>query len=192
MLLAILSNAGIPMGRVKVKSYGERGLAGALDSGDVAAGIIGDPYASRLVEDGKAVALVDLRKREGRDRWLGEPAVYSALFARGDTQISPAALRSLDRALLRAVSRIETAPAEELRAKLPAAALGLSEDRDARLNAARQIFVKDGFVTTDMLRRGIHLVREHGPIPTRVKMPRSLGSLLMTGALEEVLESRRR
>ena len=192
MLLAILSNAGIPLGRVKVKSYGERGLAGALDSGELTAGIIGEPYASRLIEDGKAVALVDLRKREGRDRWLGEPAIYSALFARVDSQLQPSALRSLDRALLRALARIETASPEELRARLPAAALGLPEDWDARLSAARQIFVKDGLVTTDMLRRGIHLIREHGPIPTRVKMPRSLGSLLMIGPLEEVLEARRR
>ena len=55
MLLALLARAGIRIPRVTVKSYGERGLAGALESGQVAAGMLGDPYATRLIEDGKAV-----------------------------------------------------------------------------------------------------------------------------------------
>jgi NitT/TauT family transport system substrate-binding protein len=191
MLRAILANAGLRPSQLKLKSYGDRGLAGALDSGSVAAGMLGDPYATRLIEEGKAVALVDLRQREGRERWIGEPGVYSALFARADAQLAPAELKSLARALLRAVSRIEAATPEELRASLPTPAVGGQDDWRARLEGARQIFVKNGLVTPQVLGASIRMVREHGPIPTRVKMPRGLDALLMTGPLEEALASGR-
>ncbi len=191
MLLALLARAGIRIPRVTVKSYGERGLAGALESGEVAAGILGDPYATRLIEDGKAVALVDLRQRGEPERWLGEPGVYSALFARADTRLGPAELKPLARALLRALARIQTATPDELRAGLPAATVGFPEDFSARLLGARQIFLRDGWVTPEMLKTSIAYVRSRGPIPAKVKMPRRTDQLLLTGPLREVLDSRR-
>jgi len=191
MLLALLARAGIRIPRVTVKSYGERGLAGALESGEVAAGILGDPYATRLIEDGKAVALVDLRQRGEPERWLGEPGVYSALFARADTRLGPAELKPLARALLRALARIQTATPDELRAGLPAATVGFPEDFSARLLGARQIFLRDGWVTPEMLKTSIAFVRSRGPIPAKVKMPRRTDQLLLTGPLREVLDSRR-
>ncbi len=191
MLLALLARAGIRIPRVTVKSYGERGLAGALESGEVAAGMLGDPYATRLIEDGKAVALVDLRQRGEADRWLGEPGVHSALFARADTRLGPAELKPLARALLRALARIQTATPDELRAGLPAATVGFPEDFSARLLGARQIFLRDGWVTPEMLKTSIAFVRSRGPIPAKVKMPRRTDQLLLTGPLREVLDSRR-
>ncbi len=191
MLLALLARAGIRIPRVTVKSYGERGLAGALESGEVAAGILGDPYATRLIEDGKAVALVDLRQRGEPERWLGEPGVYSALFARADSKLGPAELKPLARALLRALARIQTATPDELRAGLPAATVGFPEDFSARLLGARQIFLRDGWVTPEMLKTSIAFVRSRGPIPAKVKMPRRTDQLLLTGPLREVLDSRR-
>ena len=191
MLLALLARAGIRITRVTVKSYGERGLAGALESGEVAAGMLGDPYATRLIEDGKAVALVDLRKRGEAERWLGEPGVHAALFARADATLGPAALKPLARALLRALARIQTATPDELRAGLPAATVGFPEDFSARVLGARQIFLRDGWVTPEMLKASIALVRSRGPIPAKVKLPRSMEQLLLTGPLGEVLESPR-
>ncbi len=191
MLLALLARAGIRIPRVTVKSYGERGLAGALESGEVAAGMLGDPYATRLIEDGKAVALVDLRQRGEAERWLGEPGVHSALFARADATLGPAELKPLVRALLRALTRIQTATPDELRAGLPAATVGFPEDFSARFLGARQIFLRDGWVTPEMLKASIAFVRSRGPIPAKVKVPRGIEQLLLTGPLGEVLESPR-
>jgi len=191
MLLALLARAGIRIPRVTVKSYGERGLAGALESGQVAAGMLGDPYATRLIEDGKAVALVDLRQRGEAERWLGEPGVHSALFARADATLGPAELKPLARALLRALTRIQTATPDELRAGLPAATVGFPEDFSARFLGARQIFLRDGWVTPEMLKASIAFVRSRGPIPAKVKLPRRIEQLLLTGPLGEVLESPR-
>ena len=66
MLLSLLTKARVPIPKITVKSFGERGLAGALESAEVAAAMIADPYATRLLDSGKAVALVDLRKRSDR------------------------------------------------------------------------------------------------------------------------------
>jgi sulfonate transport system substrate-binding protein len=192
MLLSLLEKAGVRIPGVTVKSYGERGLAGALQSGEVAAGMLGDPYATRLIEDGEAVALVDLRKRGEAERWLGEPGVYSALFARADTKLGPAELKPLARALLRALARVQSAAPDDLRARLPAASVGFTEDFSARVLGARQIFLQDGRVTPEMLRASIGLVRGRGAIPAKVKVPGNTERLLLTAPLEEVLGSDRR
>ena len=190
MLLALLAKARIRMPQVTVKSFGERGLAGAVASGDVAAGMLPDPYATRLIEEGKAVALVDLRKRGERERWLEEPGVHSALFVPTGTRLGAAELKPLCRALLKALARIQAATPDDLRAKLPASTVGFPpEDFTARLVGARDTFLKDGRVTPEMLKASIALIRSRGPIPAKVKMPGNVGRLLLAEPLKEVLDS---
>jgi len=193
MLIAALTRAGIRVPQVTMKSFGERGLAGALEAGDVTAGILGDPYATQLVEDGKAVVLVDFRQRDAAQRWLGGRAVYSAVFARPEAKLGGKELMPVVRALLRAVALMQTAPPEELRTKLPAAAIGFPpEDFTIRVLGAREIFLTEGEVTPEMLKTSIALVKARGPIPSKVKMPWNLNQLLLTGPLQDVIESGRR
>jgi ABC-type nitrate/sulfonate/bicarbonate transport system substrate-binding protein len=190
MLLALLTKARVPVPKVTVKSFGERGLAGAIESGDVAAGMLSDPYATRLIEEGKAVALVDLRQRGVRERWFEEPIVHSALFVPAETRLGAAELTPLCRALVKALARIQTTTPDELRAQLPASTVGFPlEDFTARLLGARDTFLKHGWVTPEMLKASIALVRSRGPIPTRVKMPGNMGRLLFMEPLKEVLDS---
>jgi ABC-type nitrate/sulfonate/bicarbonate transport system substrate-binding protein len=191
VLISLLARAGIRIPQVTVQSYGERGLVGALESGKVAAVVLGDPYATRLVEAGKASPLIDLRKRGELARWLGEPVVHAAIFVRADTALGPAELKPLARALLRAMARVEDASPEEIQARLPATAIGLPEEWRARLLGAREIFLRDGRVTAQMLSASVALVRSRSPIPAKVKIPRSMDNLLLTGPLEEVLGARR-
>ena len=190
MLLALLARAQVPVPRVTVKSFGDRGLAGAIASGEISAGMLPDPYASRLIEEGKAVALVDLRQPGDRERWLGPPGVYSAVFVQAETGLGAADLVPLSRALLRALARIRTATPDDLRAKLPASTVGFPpEDFDTRLLGARATFLHDGLVTQDMLKASIARVRSRGPIPSKVKVPGNLGRLLLTEPLKEALPS---
>jgi ABC-type nitrate/sulfonate/bicarbonate transport system substrate-binding protein len=190
VLLALLARAGVKVTRVTVKSFGDRALAGAVEAGEVSAGMLPDPYATRLIETGKAVALVDLRKRVERERWFGEPTVHSGLFVRADTRLGPAELTPLCRALLRALSLLQTATPDDLRARLPAAVVGFPpEDFATRLLGARETFLGDGRVTPDMLKASIALIRSRGPLPASVKMPGNLGRLLVSEPLKEALES---
>ena len=192
MLLSLLTRSRVSIPKITVKSFGERGLVGALESSEVTAAMIADPYATRLLESGKAVALVDLRKRSDSERWLGGRDVYSAVFARAESRPSAATLQAVCRALLNAMARIETASPDELQRVLPAATVGFPPaDFAVRLLGAREIFLKDGRVTSDMLKASIDLVRKRGPIPAKVKLPRT-SRLLLNEPLDEVLEAARR
>jgi hypothetical protein len=182
MVLALLARARVPVPRVTVKSFGERALAGAIASGEVSAGMLPDPYATQLIEEGHAVALVDLRQPGERERWLAAPGVYSALFVRADTGLGAAELMPLCRALLRAVARIRT--------RLPASTVGFpATDFTTRLVGARGTFLLDGWVTRDMIEAGVALARSRGPIPAKVKMPGNLNRLLYREPLEAARQS---
>ena len=52
---------GIGVHQVTIQSFGERALVGALESGAIEAAMVQDPWASRLLDEGKVVALADLR-----------------------------------------------------------------------------------------------------------------------------------
>src|SRR5207247_4289323 len=141
------------------------------------------------IDVGTTVEPVSLSQRGWAERWVGGPAVHSALVARTDATFGPAELKPLARALLRALTRIQTATPDELRAGLPAATVGFPEDFSARFLGARQIFLRDGWVTPAMLKASIAFVRSRGPIPAKVKVPRGIEQLLLTGPLAEVLAS---
>src|SRR5262245_9173373 len=106
--------------------------------------------------------------------------VHAAIFARADTTLGPATLTPFARALGRSVARLENASPEAIAARLPAAAVGSPEDFAARLAGAREIFLRDGRVSVEMLSASLALVRARSPIPEKVKIPRQLNTLLLT------------
>ncbi len=191
MLLSLLAKARIRLPQVTVLSLGERGLVRAVEVGEVAAAVMGDPYATRLVEEGKAMALVDFRKRGEAARWLGGPAVHAALFARADTRLGATELEALARALLKALKRLESAAPEELEGRLSAAGVGQPADLALRARGAREIFLPDGWVTEDMLRESVRLARERAALPDKVKVPRGMDKLLLLEPLGQVLGPKR-
>ena len=191
LLLSLLARARLRVPQVSLLSYGERGVAGALESGQAAAGVVGDPYATRLIEEGKATALVDMRARGEPARRLGGPVVHAALFARADTTLGVPELTPLARALLRAAARIQAATPEELAAKLPRSVVGSPDDFAIRLRGAREIFLPDGWVSKDMLADSVALVRERSLIPAKVAIPRGMAQLLLTDPLKQALDGKR-
>ena len=101
-------------------------------------------------------------------------------------------MQSLCRALLKSMTRIETASADELQKILPAEVVGFPPtDFAVRLLGARDIFLTDGRVTSDMLKASIDLVRVRGPIPAKIKLPRA-SRLLLNEPLDEALQASRR
>jgi ABC-type nitrate/sulfonate/bicarbonate transport system substrate-binding protein len=191
MLATILSRAGVKIHQVPLRSFSNRGLAAAVAQGDVAAGVMADPWLSRGVEDGTAFVLADLRSRAGAARWLGAETVHAALFVRADGKPEDEELEALARALLRAVAKVTEASAESLASVLPASvtgprgAAGQASDFALRLAGARQIYLPRGRVTEDMLKASVEQARERSPLPAAVKLPWwRWGPLLLTGPLE--------
>lgn len=175
----LLARAGVPMHRVTVWSLGERGVARALEGGEVAAGVLGEPHVSRLVEGGKAVIAVDLRTAKDAAATLGGPTVGAALFARAGAEPPAATLRALRAALQAAVGRTVSAEPAALQTTLPSAVIGSPADFALRLRSARDLFLGDGRVTVETLDRSLELLRARAPLPAKVKLPRKASQLLI-------------
>ena len=175
----LLARAGVPLHRVTVWSLGERGVARALEGGEVAAGVLGEPHVSRLVEGGKAVIAVDLRTATDASAALGGPTVGAALFARAGAEPPAATIRALRAAIQAAVGRTITAEPAALRTTLPSAVIGSPADFALRLRSARDLFLADGLVTVETLERSLELLRSRAPLPAKVKLPRKAERLLI-------------
>lgn len=167
----LLARAGLSVAQMWVVSHGSRGLVTAVESGDVHAGLVHEPWASRLVASGQARVLVDLRTPAAVAQAMGGPTVNAAIFARADRRPRDLDLSALARALLAAERRIATAPPEELAARLPRRVVGSEDEFAARLEATRGIYLPDGLVTADQLRDTLALLRAHHPLPATSRVP---------------------
>ena len=174
----LLERAKLGPPRTTTQSRGERALATALASGELPAGVLGDPWASRLLQEG-AVALADLRRRDEVKRWLGADVVHAAIFTRAGVTPPAAELGAIRRAVARAIARLREAEPEALAGALQGAVVGLPEDWRARVLGAREIYLADGRVTAEGLETALQLAERRAPLPAAVKMPWRLRSLLL-------------
>jgi len=182
LLVSLLVRARVPVHRVPLQSMGGAGLARAIASGAVAAGMIGEPWATDLVQAGAATALVDFRRAGAGAELLGAETVYGAVVVPAKSRLKDADLAAVDRALLRALERLKGAPAEELAGRLRGAA-GRPNEWPARLAAARAVLVRDGAVSVDMLEESLRLMKQRGPLPASVLLPRRLSELIVGESL---------
>jgi NitT/TauT family transport system substrate-binding protein len=174
----LLARANVPFSRVTLRSLGERGAARAIENGEVAAAVLAEPHVSRLVAEGKATVVVDLRTAGGAAAALGGPTVSAALFARAGAPPEATTLRALGAALQAAVARLTGAEPAAVAAGLPAAVIGSPADFATRLQTARDLFLPGGRVSVEALERSISLVRARAPLPIEVKLPRRVEQLL--------------
>jgi len=175
----LLARAGVSPQRVKLRSLGERGVARALEGGEVAAGVLGEPYVSRLVESGKAVIAVDLRTAKDAAAALGGPTMGAGLFARAAAVPPAATIQGLRVALQAAVARLISAEPAALQTTLPPPVIGSPADFALRLGSARDLFLADGRVTAETLERSLELLRIRAPLPVKVKRLKQPESLLI-------------
>lgn len=172
LLWALLDRHRIRPTQLRVVSLGERGLAAALGAGEVDAGLLPDPWLSRLVEDGKGAILADFRRRPDAARWLGGPTVHAALFVRADARVTASQLVSLARALLRGIRRVETADPDDIFERLPPRVVGLGPEFAARLVGARESFLPGGRVGREALTLSVAHIRTRQPLPKAVTLTR--------------------
>jgi NitT/TauT family transport system substrate-binding protein len=171
-LIALLARARLSIAQVEMVSLGERGLASAVETGDVQAGIVAEPAASQLIAGHHAVILGDLRTPAAVERALGIATINAGVFMRADRRPADRDLAALVRALVDAERLIATTGAEALAAKLPKAVVGVPEEFERRLEAARALYLPDGAVTVPQMRESLALVRAHMPFAPGLKIPR--------------------
>jgi sulfonate transport system substrate-binding protein len=184
--LAVLSRAGLRVTQVGLVSYGELALAGALGRGEVRAGLVDDPQASRLLASGAVTALIDFRDPEASRRALGRPTVHAALFESARHRLPSPQVEAVARALLRALGTLETASPAELALRLPPQVVGLPDDFATRLAGSRKIYLPQGLVDLPALEATVDMVREHVPLPRVLHVP-PIAEMLRLGPLRRVL-----
>jgi len=168
----LLARAGMSIAQMRVTSLGGRGLAAAIDSGDVHVALVPEPMATQLLSQGRAKLLADFRTPSAAAATLGSSTVNAAVFARADRRLSDRDLSGLVRALRKAEQRIRSAEARELASKLPTRVVGESDDFEARLATSRALYLPDGLVSADQLQQTIAIIRTHTPLPQSVHIPR--------------------
>ncbi len=190
LLYALLDRRRIKPTQLSLVSLGERGLVSALEQGEINAGLLPDPWASRLVQERKVVILADFRRPAEAARWLGAPTVHAALFVRPDTTLKAPELTAFARALLKAVRRVETADPEELFARLPQRVVGLKGDFLERLAGAREIYLPSGWVRLETMEQSVAMIRARAPLPKGVSLPRRRADLLLLEPLKKLLDTK--
>lgn len=171
-LMALMARAQLSIAQVEMVSLGERGLAIAVETGDVQAGIVAEPAASRLTTTHHAVVLGDLRTPAAVERALGIATLNAGVFMRADRRPSDRDLAALVRALVDAERLIATASAAALAAGLPRGVVGTAEEFERRLVTARTLYLPGGAVTVPQVRESIAIVRAHMPFSPGLRIPR--------------------
>jgi sulfonate transport system substrate-binding protein len=171
-LMAVLARSRLSIAQVETVSLGERGLVAAIETGDVQAGMVTEPAASRLIAERHAVLLGDLRTPAAVVRTLERVTVNAGVFMRADRRVADRDLAALSKALLDAERLIAGAEAEALAARLPRTVTGPPEEFAARLEAARALYLPDGAVTIAQLRESVAIVRSHMPFSPGLRIPR--------------------
>jgi NitT/TauT family transport system substrate-binding protein len=167
----LLARSGLSMAQMWVVSHGTRGLVTAVESGDVHSGLVHEPAATRLLADGLARVLVDLRTPDAVAQAIGTSTVNAAVFARADRRPRDRDLGAFARALLAAEKRIASATPDELAVRLPKRITLPTDEYATRLEATRHIYLRDGLVTADQLRETLSLIRAHQPLPATSRIP---------------------
>jgi NitT/TauT family transport system substrate-binding protein len=189
-LLGILAAARMSPGQVQLVSLGARALPSAIDGAEIRAGMVGEPAATRMLADGTAVLLADLRSPESVLSALGALTVSAAVFTRRERKVSDGELAAFARALLAAEERIRSGSPHALAERLPPRILGSLEELDGRLAAARGIYLPEGLVTPAQLRRTVELILAHLPLPASLTLPRPEDMLYLEPLRRALMRSR--
>jgi NitT/TauT family transport system substrate-binding protein len=171
-LMALLARSGVSITQVEMVSLGERGLVAAVETGDVQAGVVAEPSASRLIAERRAVLLGDLRTPATVEQALGDVTLNAGVFMRADRRLADPDLAALVRALVEAERLIATSGAETLAARLHRSVVANPEEFERRVESARALYLAEGRVTVSQVRGSMAIIRAHMPFAPGLRIPR--------------------
>jgi NitT/TauT family transport system substrate-binding protein len=187
-LSALLAERRIEAWRVELLSFGGATLVARLDSGNLAAAIVEEPWATRALAQGAAEIVFDFRQPEVVARYLGGPFYEVVSVARApetaekgkkeakaeppakDRAILEPALTAFARAVIRVQHWLAATPAAEVVARLPADLVGDPERFVTRLQSAQRAYVPGGDATAQGLATTLRVLRAGSPWPATLKV----------------------
>jgi ABC-type nitrate/sulfonate/bicarbonate transport system substrate-binding protein len=186
LLVTLLRRARIEPWQVDMRSLGSASLLTRLGGEELAAAMVEEPWASRLLDAGRVGLLVDLRRPEETERVFGGPfyEVVSVAVAppkdgakteepktkrakkEAPRELPPeAALAAFTRAVVRVQAWLATAPPREVAERLPAALVGDRARFETRLAAGRAAYVAGGEPTVAGFDATLRVLRAGSPWP---------------------------
>jgi ABC-type nitrate/sulfonate/bicarbonate transport system substrate-binding protein len=168
---ALLAGARLRPVDVRTVSLGTRGAAGAVGRGEVQVALVAEPFATELVDEGRATVLVDLRTPAAVAQALGRQTVDTGVFARRQQRPDDVTLAAFARALVAAQAQIAGADGPALAARLPESVTAGEPAFARRLDAARTLYLPRGEVTDEQVRATLRIMLDHLPISPAIKVP---------------------
>jgi NitT/TauT family transport system substrate-binding protein len=196
LLATLLRGARLEPWQVDMRSLGSAALLTSLAGEELAAAMVEEPWASRLLDAGRVGLLVDLRRPEETERALGGPfyEVVSVAVAppkdgakdtdKGKTgaaakaakkaparELPPeAALAAFTRAMVRVQAWLARASPQEVADRLPPALVGDRTRFEARLGARQAAYVAGGEPTVAGLEATLRVLRGGSPWPVSLSV----------------------
>lgn len=167
VLATLLRERRIEPWQLELVSLGGAALSARLGSGDLAAAVVEEPWATRVLRAGTAAVLLDFRDPEIAARHLGGPfyEVVSVVPAAEPEAETREALELFVRALLRVQVWLTTTPPAAVAVRLPPRLVTDPEGFVARLTAVRATLAPDGEATEAGLTATFRVLRAGSPWP---------------------------
>lgn len=173
LLAALLQAARLQPWQLDVRSLGNATLAARLGTGELAAAVVDEPWASRALAAGGAAVLADFRRPEDAARHLGGPFYEIVSVTAADPKelerLQPA-LAAFARAVIRVQAWLATAAPEEVAARLPPDLGGNRERLVARLGALRAAYAPGAEATEAGLAASLRILRGGSPWPASLRV----------------------
>jgi ABC-type nitrate/sulfonate/bicarbonate transport system substrate-binding protein len=172
VLMALLQQRKMGPWQLQLVSLGGGALAARVASGELAAAVVDEPWASRALEAGASL-LLDLRRAEDAARHLGGPFYEVVSVTRAAekelTKVAPA-LAAYARALVRVQAWLAATPPADIAQRLPPTLIRDREAFLARLGALQGAVVPDGEATVAGLTATLAVLRAGSPWPVTLKL----------------------
>jgi NitT/TauT family transport system substrate-binding protein len=146
VLASLLKKSGVSPSDVTIVNADAPVFPAALQNQQIAGGMALEPFASLLVEEGKAFVLADLNTLKGTEQFFGGPYNFTGVVTRQDIiDKHPDLVQKVVNVHLRALKWIESHSEQEIADALPPNVVGSDRERYIKtLNKLREFYSPDG------------------------------------------------
>ncbi|WP_292993717.1 ABC transporter substrate-binding protein [Nitrosomonas sp.] len=169
VLASLLSNANINPADVTIFDVGSSTFPPALKNQQIVGGIALEPFASTLVEQGKAFILADLNTLRDTERYLGGVYNQAGVLTRQDViDNRPDLVQKVVNIHIRALSWIREHTPQEITDALPGKIVGSDKIRYAKtLDKLKEFYSLDGIINPKGVENVYHSMMTSGTLANK-------------------------
>lgn len=172
VLASLLSKSGVNPDNVNIINAGSATFPPALENGQIAGGIALEPFASFLVEQGKAFILADLNTLKDTERFFGGPYNQAGVMTRQDMiERRPDLVQKIVTIHVRALKWIQAHTPQEIADALPIEVVGTDKVRYVKtLEKLREFYSHDGIVKPQGVENVYNSMIASGSLPSNTTL----------------------